>query len=65
MQIQLSDTTFYTAKTLADELKVSRSMVYYLLEKGDIQSEKIAKSSYIILKEAVADYLQKKGHAVT
>jgi len=62
MKVKLTDTQFYTVKTLAEELNVSRSMVYYLLDKGHIKSEKINNTAYVIQKEAVLNYLSDEGY---
>lgn len=59
-----SETELFTASTLAKELGISRSMVYYLVEKGEIKAERISKSSFVILRDAVTEYLLKRGYAV-
>jgi len=56
MKVQLSSISdLFTADTLAEELNVSRSMVYYLRDTGKLKFRK----------DDVVDYLQKeKGYEV-
>jgi excisionase family DNA binding protein len=59
-----NESELFTASTLAKELGISRSMVYYLVDKGEIKAERISKSSYVILRQSVMDYLLNRGYAV-
>ncbi len=66
MKVQLSSISdLFTADTLAEELNVSRSMVYYLRDTGKLKSYQISKTKYVFRKDDVVDYLQKeKGYEV-
>ncbi len=66
MKVQLSSISdLFTADTLAEELNVSRSMVYYLRDTGKLKSYQISKTKYVFRKDDVIDYLQKeKGYEV-
>ena len=66
MKVQLSSISdLFTADTLAEELNVSRSMVYYLRDTGKLKSYQISKTKYVFRKDDVVHYLQKeKGYEV-
>lgn len=66
MKVQLSSISdLFTADTLAEELNLSRSMVYYLRDTGKLKSYQISKTKYVFRKDDVVDYLQKeKGYEV-
>jgi excisionase family DNA binding protein len=66
MKVQLSSISdLFTADTLAEELNLSRSMVYYLRDTGKLKSYQISKTKYVFRKDDVIDYLQKeKGYEV-
>ena len=54
----------YTADTLAEELKVSRSMVYYLRDCGKLKSHQISPTKYVFRKVDVKEYLKSEGYAI-
>lgn len=66
MKVQLSSISdLFTADSLAEELNLSRSMVYYLRDTGKLKSYQISKTKYVFRKDDVIDYLQKeKGYEV-
>ena len=65
MKVKLSSISdLYTADTLADELSVSRSMVYYLRETGKLKSHQISPTKYVFKREDVKEYLKSEGYAI-
>jgi excisionase family DNA binding protein len=54
----------YTADTLAEELNVSRSMVYYLRDCGKLKSHQISPTKYVFRKADVKEYLKSEGYAI-
>jgi len=66
MKVQLSNISdLFTADTLAEELNVSRSPIYYLRDTGKLKSYQISKTKYVFRRDDVIDYLSKeKGYAV-
>lgn len=66
MKVKLSSISdYYTAETLAEELNVSRSMAYYLLDCGKIKYDLISPTRKIIKRDYVKDYLKSEGYAIT
>ena len=54
----------YSAKELADELGVSRSMVYYLGKTNKIKSHSIQPIKYVFNRNDIKEYLKKEGYAI-
>jgi len=54
----------YSAKELADELGVSRSMVYYLGKTNKINSHSIQPIKYVFNRNDIKEYLKKEGYAI-
>jgi Zn-dependent peptidase ImmA (M78 family) len=66
MKVKLSSISdYYTAETLAEELNVSRSMAYYLLDTGKIKYDLISPTRKIIKRSYVKEYLKGEGYAIT
>ena len=49
------ETKYYSIKEAAEELKVSRTYIYYLRDTGQIKVEKIG-SQYVITQEEIERY---------
>jgi len=54
----------YTAEELAEELGVSRSMVYYLGKTQKIKSHQIQPIKYVFKRNDVKEYLKSEGYAI-
>ena len=54
----------YSAKELADELGVSRSMIYYLGKTNKIKSHSIQPIKYVFNRNDIKEYLKKEGYAI-
>lgn len=65
MKVKLSSISdYYTASQLAEELDISLSMAYYLLDSGKIKYDLISPTRKIIKRDYVKEYLKGEGYAV-
>jgi predicted site-specific integrase-resolvase len=54
----------YSASSLAKDLGVSKEMVYYWKNKGDLPAYEINKTRYVFRKCDVIKHLEGKGYAI-